>query len=276
MPSPFPGMDPYLERHWGDVHARLVIYASDQLNRHLPSELKARVEERVFVELPEEPRVVVPDVRIVERAVPSKKATGATTAVATAEPLIVPLDEAIPEKFIEIRDASSGHQLVTIIEALSFANKTPGVGRIKYLQKQKELFAAGVSLVEIDLLRSGKSLLPFPIERLPADCRTPYGVCVTRGWKLTRVEFYPISLQQRLPAIRIPLRPTDADVALDLQQLIEQCYENGAYTDDIDYRAEADPPLATDDSRWANDLLRKLGKRSRNGSRAKRGRRRKP
>ena len=31
MASPFPGMDPYLEAHWGDIHASLIIYARDQL-----------------------------------------------------------------------------------------------------------------------------------------------------------------------------------------------------------------------------------------------------
>ena len=40
MPSPFPGMDPYLEAHWGDVHARLVIYISEQLQMLLPGDLE--------------------------------------------------------------------------------------------------------------------------------------------------------------------------------------------------------------------------------------------
>ena len=41
MASPFPGMDPYLERFWRDVHARLIIYAADQLQENLPSDLRA-------------------------------------------------------------------------------------------------------------------------------------------------------------------------------------------------------------------------------------------
>ena len=47
MKSPFPGMDPYLEAHWGDIHQRIVLYAADQLQGQLPSDLRARVEERV-------------------------------------------------------------------------------------------------------------------------------------------------------------------------------------------------------------------------------------
>jgi len=36
-----------------------------------------------------------------------------------------------------------------------------------------------------------------------------------------------VPLRQRLPAIRVPLRETDADVPLDLQALIEQVYRHG-------------------------------------------------
>src|SRR5262245_20777235 len=67
MPSTFPGMDPYLEAHWGDVHASAIIYARDQLNRVLPKDLRARAEERVVVAGLERPRPVFPDVRVVER-----------------------------------------------------------------------------------------------------------------------------------------------------------------------------------------------------------------
>lgn len=37
MASPFPGMDPYLEQHWGDVHPSFITYARDQLQPHLAS-----------------------------------------------------------------------------------------------------------------------------------------------------------------------------------------------------------------------------------------------
>lgn len=56
MASPFPGMDPYLEQFWRDVHASLIIYARDQLQTRLPAGLRVRVEERVVVEpCPDEP-----------------------------------------------------------------------------------------------------------------------------------------------------------------------------------------------------------------------------
>ena len=50
LKSPFPGMDPYLERHWQDVSSTFMVYAKQQLNRQLPGELLARVEESLAVE----------------------------------------------------------------------------------------------------------------------------------------------------------------------------------------------------------------------------------
>ncbi len=51
MASPFPGMDPYLESCWGDVHASFIIYSREQIQAQLPPGLRARVEERVFVDM---------------------------------------------------------------------------------------------------------------------------------------------------------------------------------------------------------------------------------
>jgi hypothetical protein len=46
MNSPFPGMDLYLERSWGDLHLSLIVSACDSLNERLPEDLAARAEER--------------------------------------------------------------------------------------------------------------------------------------------------------------------------------------------------------------------------------------
>src|SRR4051812_46855323 len=67
MKSPFPGMDPCLERHWRDVHGTLIVHARAELNRRLGGNLRARIEERLVVESPwDEPRSIAPDVRVVE------------------------------------------------------------------------------------------------------------------------------------------------------------------------------------------------------------------
>src|SRR5215831_8861802 len=106
MPSPFPGMDPYLEAHWRDVHASLIIYARDALQGVLPNSLRARVEERVLLETPKGigDHPLFPDVRVVEFT--SKReglTTRPTAAVALAEPLLVEAeDEPATETFLEI------------------------------------------------------------------------------------------------------------------------------------------------------------------------------
>lgn len=262
MPSPFPGMDPYLEKHWGDVHHRLVTYAADRLQPKLPHGLRARLEERVYVES-DAPRSIYPDVRVVEHRqiqLPSRNDRG---AVAVDEPIVISLaDEAATQGYIEIIDVRSGGRVVTVLEFLSPANKVAGDGKKKYLQKQQELIEGGVSLVEIDLIREGEWVMAFPFAALPASSDAIYRVVVRRGWKPCEAEYYRIPLEFRLPTIKVPLRETDADVPLDLQALIEQCYANGGY-DDIDYASPLEPPLAPAEARWVKRVLRDKGKLAR-------------
>jgi len=261
MKSPFPGMDPYLEEHWGDIHARLVVYACDLIQATLPSDLRARVQERVFVESSEAgTRTVYPDVRVVETRTP--QGNGGTAVAVVDEPLILHLDddEPLTEGFIEIVAAGTGHRVVTVIEMISLANKTRGPGQDLYRQKQDEVRAAGASLVEIDLLRAGQRVASVPEQKIPKDYRTPYRVCVRRGWQPKKAEIYRLPLRQKLPVVGIPLREKDADASLDLQAILDQCYRNGGY-DDTDYRAPPNPPLDADDARWADELLRAAGRR---------------
>ena len=263
MKSPFPGMDPYLERYWHEVHQRLVIYTGDLLQTQLPPPLRARVEERVYLEEESgEFRTVRPDVYIVEHPGPSLPAAETEGAVAIEEEplLITPQSEPLTEGYIEIVDAESGNRVVTVIEFLSPTNKLPGRGREQYLLKQREVIRAGANLVEIDLTRSGEKTLAVPDDSVPASCRTIYQICVWRRRPIGRFELYPAPLARRLPPIRIPLRPADADVRLDLQSLVDRCYANGRY-DDLDYRAEPNPPLSAEEAAWTNEMLRGKGLR---------------
>jgi hypothetical protein len=270
-------MDPYLEQFWGDVHARLVIYACDHLQSLLPRDLRARVEERVFVDAPHSgERDVYPDIRVVERGRGPAAATAPASGVTVAQPLILHLaDEPVTETFIEIIDIGSGRRVVTVLEFLSAANKRPGAGQDLYLKKQGELLGGKVSLVEIDLLRAGQSVLSVAPRRLPLSHRTPYRIVVRRGWTPLQAEVYAVPLRERLPAISVPLRATDADVPFDLQPLLDRCYDNGGYQDDIDYEVEPDPTLAPEDAAWTDALLREKGHRRRAPTPPPGGRRRK-
>jgi hypothetical protein len=267
-------MDPYLEAHWRDVHARLVIYACDALQGALPSRLRARVEETVLLETPQGlgDHPLFPDVRVVEytskRLLEARPKAGA----AVEAPLLVEVEpEPVTETFLEIIDRGSGNRIVTVIEFLSPSNKSPGPNRDQYLRKQREVCASDANLVEIDLNRFGTHTLAFPLGHVKPQGRTPYMVCIRRAARRGKAEVYPMPLWERLPVVQIPLRPDDTDVPLDLQALVEQCYRNGAYEGTLDYAADPDPPLFGADEDWADEWLRAKGLRSRKKPRRSKG-----
>lgn len=262
MKSPFPGMDPYLEQYWPDIHASLIVYIRDQLEDQLPGALIARVEERVVFERDDEyAHSVYPDVKIAEY-VPHDPTPAARSQTAVLEPVLIHYSrEPRTETFINILEAGGGQRLVTVIELLSPSNKLPGKGQDQYRRKQDELYDTRVSLVEIDLLRAGERVLQVPAEHLPRKLRTTYQVCVHRGWKADVFEIYPVPIRAPLPAIRIPLREEDADVHLDLQAILDLAYRKGRYHATIDYADTPLPPLAGDDAKWAKAHVKKAKKR---------------
>src|SRR5688572_9070459 len=146
-------MNPYLELFWGDVHTSLVTYARDQLQERLPDALRARAQERVFVEASQEiVRSFEPDVHVYQRRGGVGAAGAAVVETPAAQPLgvlEVPLTE-VTENYLEIIDARSGGRVVTMIEFVSRSNKRSGRGRDEYIRKRDEARAAGVNLIEVD------------------------------------------------------------------------------------------------------------------------------
>ena len=263
MKSPFPGMDPYLETRWEDMHQRLAVYACDLLQPRLPEDLWARVEERVFVETDAGPkRQFVPDT-LVSQVYPLPKPHAVElkeAGLAIAEPVVFDLQELeITEAYVTITDRQGGG-VVTVIEFLSPTNKTGGAGQAKYLAKQAEVLRSDASLVEIDLVRCGRRVLALPHCEIPVHYRGDYLTCISPGWKRNRRELYPMPLRQRLPILPLPLRPQESRMNLDLQALVDQAYAMGRY-DRLDYGTELDPPLSAEDTAWAEGLLKAAGKR---------------
>jgi hypothetical protein len=213
MKSPFPGMDPYLERYWGDVHASLMVYLRDQINERLPADLQARVEETVSVDVIDgDSRWLYPDVLVVEEPAALEYAPPATV-VGAAEPRLITIPaESRTQRHLEIIDSNSGNRVVTAIEVLSPGNKTSESGRRLYRNKQRDYIQGRVNLVEIDLIRAGQFILAVPESAVPDSCRATYMICVRRVIQPHRAELYPIPLRDPLPAIRIPLRPNDTDL----------------------------------------------------------------
>jgi Protein of unknown function (DUF4058) len=265
MPSPFPGMDPFLEHPeiFPDLHDRLVINSSEALQGQLPPPYFAYLNRRVWIEVSE--RTIGPDVNILRpRAAPPAAPRG-PGGVALAPPrtsqmvvVHVPHDE-IREPYVEIYvGPREQRRLVTTIEVLSPTNKTPGAhGRELYRRKQQEIMESRVHLVEIDLLRAGPHTTAVPEDRLRRVVGDfDYHVCVHRFDNLEDYFVYPVRLDEPLPAVDVPLLPGDGGVPLNLQAVFNRCYDTGPYARDIDY-AEADlvPPLPPERLGWVRERL---------------------
>ncbi|MFV2070550.1 MAG: DUF4058 family protein, partial [Pirellulales bacterium] len=235
----------------------LMVYMSDQLTEQLPGDLQARVEESLTVDEEEYTRSVYPDVRVVEETkAPASLPETMDTTVAIAEPrLIHVLDDPMTDRRLEIVDPGSGNRVITVIEVLSPGNKVGKSCREAYLDKQHEYRRGGVNLVEIDLIRTGRFVVAVPERAIAREYRTPYIICIRRASRPTVAEVVGVHLRDSLPNIRIPLRQTDADIVLQLQPLLDECYRRGRY-DRLDYSQPLDSRLDLDDQEWANQLLK--------------------
>jgi Protein of unknown function (DUF4058) len=274
MPSPFPGMDPYLERpRWfRGFHNKLITYIEEALQPLLPPPYFALMGELIWMEASE--RYVDPDVDVLRRpptrahqAIEGGEEGGVATLVDEdiEEPVVVSATEKRKgeertEPYLEIYARREGEdRLVTSIEILSLTNKRLGSeGRLKYLEKQREILDGDVNLVEIDLLRGAHtSAVPHGLAREKAG-PFDYHVSIHRFDRTWEFLVYPIALSRRLPTIRIPLLPGDAEVPLNLQSVFQRTYDAGPYRRAVRYGEDPiDPPLPPAQATWASEVLAK-------------------
>ncbi len=279
MPSPFPGMDPYLEEPgiWPGFHNRFAGELCAELNGLLPAGYYADVEERAELGIVEEAGTsmrIVPDVLVVRRPAGFREDAGKVERVALAtrprrevsphielESLIEP----IRHLFVEIREAARGHKLITVLEILSPSNKRPGPDRDAYEAKRREVLRSDANLIELDLLRGGRRVLTEPgleatiarLEPLPA-----YLVLVNRAARRNSgagaYHVYPVGRRESLPCIAVPLNEGEDEVPLDLQYAFDRTYDTGPYQRGaIDYAEPVpSPALDEEDAAWASELTR--------------------
>lgn len=255
MPSPFPGMDPYLEGYlWPDVHHALASKIRQQLTPKLRPRYTARLEVYVAEDrFPEsEIGILYPDVEVMQvrqrqgkqTTTPDTSASSSTLTITPAS-LTLPMLQPVPVRLatVEIRDTAE-HLLVTSIEIISPANKRePGL--TAYRQKRQRLYQAGVHLLEFDLLRRG--VRPFTHPNLP---NVAYAIALTRAHSGV-MDIWTLSLQDTLPIIPVPLLFPDADVALDVPTIMREVYDEAAYDLSINYNEPPPPPTLSDvEQQW--------------------------
>jgi hypothetical protein len=263
MPGPFPGMDPYLEdpARWPGVHNRLITYLSASLNRDMPPTYVANIEERLYITGAE--RHVVPDITVKQTARTASPTAGrggrAVLEKVTVPEVMTVWDEEVTETFIEIQRVDG--PVVTIIELLSFSNKSPNSeGRRQYIQKQREVLDSPIHLMEIDFLRRGEHSVSAPIGPLTVKFDAwDYLICLSRHTDRRRYELWPVSVRKRLPRVWVPLRVADPDVIVDLQAVFNRMYDEGAYARSVRYDEPAPIPLRPPDEEWARKLLERKG-----------------
>jgi hypothetical protein len=256
MPSPFPGMDPYIEAYgdWLDFHNRFTTYCCDFLNDRLPEGYAASVDTQLKLVHAEDDTVegrMRPDLGIHADPARAPSPSRGGASVATLEPRTLTL----PVDYDEIRESSvqilryPERRLVTHIELLSPTNKR-NPGRGEYLAKHTALIhQQKVNMVEIDLLLGGERL--ETVEPLPAG---DFYAFVTRPQRLPQVDVYAWSVRQALPPIPIPLLPPDADVPIDLAVLVNQVYDRGRYGQLIAYDKAVPKALGEADRVWTEQL----------------------
>lgn len=262
MPSPCPGMDPYLEdpAHWPNVHARLIATIQTALNRVVRPKYLAVIEERVYVsdepeDLPRRRAVRVPDVTVRTDAATLRP----TDPVAVIDRPVVMrtiLRISRRERRVVILDPGP-RSVVAVVEVLSPANKRTGSrGRAHYQRKRREVIASPASLVEIDLLRDGATLFPRP-----AGSPTGYAVHVSPPALRPTGNVWSIPLPARLPVVSVPLLAPDPDAPLDLQMAFTTAYEDGSFDGLVDYGHPPVPLLPPELDVWADELLKQKGLR---------------
>ena len=258
MPSPFPGMDPWLEEPdlFPDLHDTLIVYLREAINATLPSGYFATITTIVWVDDQQRSQ---PDVSVMARQRPAPRGGVATLeAPSVLQPWgIRPAPEPVEEKYLEIR-SRGGERIVTAVEILSRSNKAAGsAGRKAYLDKQQEFCLGGVNMVELDLLRAGTHTTAVPRSRLARlhDGRVHYHVCVTESGEVDRLFGAVFPLERPVPEIEIPLEPGVPRLAIALQPMLDRAYDGGRYSMRVDYTQPPTPPLSPEEQAWADGVL---------------------
>lgn len=223
MPSPLPGMDPFLEATtlWPLFQHGMIMSLGEVLQPSLGDRYRLRTGTRTYVN---EQVLFTSIVR-----------------------------EEHKEEFLEIRQRSSD-RLVTHLDFISPTNRTTTTGRHYFKARRDEARRASANLVEFDLVLQGQTCLEISTEGLP---EYDYVVSVCRAKQQDRFEIYTTTLQKRLPRIRLPLAADDKEMIVDVQAVFNRCYDR-FFPGRVEYAKDPPVLLRDENQRWLAQELKKL------------------
>ncbi len=254
MPSPFPGMNPYLEHPslWAGIHHRLITAIANDLAPKLRPKYIVAIEERVYEVNGDTSLLVgVPDVSVQSSLFLARPTESNLAVVSPTMPMdvLLPMPEILTEAYLEIR-AVETEEVVTIIEVLSPKNKQVGIGRLQYETKRLKILGSATHFVEIDLLRQGSSM-PMIGDFLQSHYRIVVSYSETRP----KAALYGFNLPDGIPEFPVPLKASEAELKINPKLLLDQIYDQGSYDLRIDYSRPPIPALSEPDMAWVNEIL---------------------
>ncbi len=265
MPSPFPGMDPYLEdpAFWPGFHARLIVAISAHLNRVLPKGLYVDIEEHLWLRDEDEDDEYQQLLGRADATINESRRSGSPSAkhrpglALKAPSADVTVTRSAPRKmrYLKVVD-SAKDRVITAIELLSPANKNRSQHYDAYVAKRQEFLAGKTSLVEIDLLRGGVRP-PMFTDTPPVD---DYYLFVCAADRFPRASIWAFGVRDRIPNLEVPLRSREPSAVLDLNGMVHATYDESRYVDRIAYWKQPKPPFRGGAKEWVDRRLTRLRK----------------
>lgn len=262
MPSPFPGMDPYLEHpvFWSEFHNRLIVAIADMLGPSLGPKYYIGVETRTYLDDANDELLVGIPAAVLSSTTSTNPDLGNTVlnspSIAVQDrPLrvMLPMPIEVKERYLEVRERGTD-AAITVIEVLSPKNKRNGKGRDRYQKKRQTILGSLSHLIEIDLLRRYE-----PMEMMGEVTKSDYRILISRSHQRPFADLYGFTLKSAIPWFPLPLKPGDEELTVDLQAIITGVYDRAGYDLRLDYRQPPpSPPLSLSDSLWLEKLLTPL------------------
>jgi hypothetical protein len=263
MANPFPGMNPFLENrtYWRNFHQAFIAEIYRELNRLLPLEFAATMDERLYITYEAlDEYSILPDVTVLQQEPTSRNVRGGTVVAVSSRPTDRSVDsplhiQVLPEQqreiFIEIRSVAE-NALIAVIELLSPTNKRPeSEGWDEYRRKQYGLLGSDVHFIEIDLLRGGNHTVAVPEAALRQKASSwDYLVCLHRAGGKGSYFVWAFGLRDSLPCIMVPLTEGQPEIPLDLHALFQQCWDEGPFERIVRFDLPIEPPLSPEDAQW--------------------------